>query len=247
MKIIKLCPAILLTGLMLLALFVSPVSVKAACIKLNHKTLCMTVGSTKTLSATTSLKGAKHWKSSSNKVACVSKKGKVRAKKAGKATITLQIGSKKARCKVTVKNPPVKTNISQNTSIYKNQINEIILYTNQYRTKNGLNTLKSDPVLIQIACDRCNEMAKKRVLSHTRPDGSKAWSLLDQRGVVYTYAGENIACTSGYGINTKYATQLWYQSCSHRLTLLSCKYKKMGAGIAVASDGTVYYAQLFTD
>ena len=155
MKKIKLCPAILLTGLMLLALFVSPVSVKAACIKLNHKTLCMTVGSTK--------------------------------------------------------------------------------------------TLKSDPVVIQIACDRCNEMAKNRVLSHTRPDGSKAWSLLDQRGVVYTYAGENIACTSGYGINTKYATQLWYQSCSHRLTLLSCKYRKMGAGIAVASDGTVYYAQLFTD
>ena len=192
MKKIKLCPAILLTGLMLLALFVSPVSVKAACIKLNHKTLCMTVGSTKTLTATTSIKGAKHWKSSNNKVACVSKKGRVRA-------------------------------------------------------KNGLNTLKSDPVLIQIACDRCNEMAKNRVLSHTRPDGSKAWSLLDQRGVVYTYAGENIACTSGYGINTKYATQLWYQSCSHRLTLLSCKYRKMGAGIAVASDGTVYYAQLFTD
>ena len=74
MKKIKLCPAILLTGLMLLALFVSPVSVKAACIKLNHKTLCMTVGSTKTLTATTSIKGAKHWKSSNNKLPVFPKK-----------------------------------------------------------------------------------------------------------------------------------------------------------------------------
>lgn len=43
------------------------------------------------------------WKSSNKKVAKVSKKGKVTGKKAGKATITAQVGKKKYKCKITVK------------------------------------------------------------------------------------------------------------------------------------------------
>ena len=44
------------------------------------------------------------WKSTNKKVATVNKKGKVRAKKAGKATIIAKIGNKKLKCKITVKN-----------------------------------------------------------------------------------------------------------------------------------------------
>ncbi len=43
------------------------------------------------------------WKSSDESVATVSKKGVVKAKKAGKATITATCGKKKLKCKVTVK------------------------------------------------------------------------------------------------------------------------------------------------
>ncbi len=43
------------------------------------------------------------WRTSNKKVAVVSKKGKVTAKKAGKATITVKANGKKASCKITVK------------------------------------------------------------------------------------------------------------------------------------------------
>lgn len=41
--------------------------------------------------------------SSNKKVAIVTKKGKVKGKKAGKVTITAKVGKKKYKCKVTVK------------------------------------------------------------------------------------------------------------------------------------------------
>ena len=43
------------------------------------------------------------WKSSKKKVATVSKKGKVKAKKPGKTTITAKVGKKKYKCKVMLK------------------------------------------------------------------------------------------------------------------------------------------------
>ena len=45
------------------------------------------------------------WTSSNNDVACVTSKGKVVARKAGKATITCKIKKKKYKCTVTVKKP----------------------------------------------------------------------------------------------------------------------------------------------
>ena len=75
-------------------------------VTLNKKKLSLEVGSSATLKATVSPKGAEKklsWKSSNTKVATV-KKGKVTAKKAGKATITVTTkNGKKATCKVTVK------------------------------------------------------------------------------------------------------------------------------------------------
>ena len=71
-------------------------------VKLNYKKVTMNVGKTKRLK----VKGTKkkvQWKSSRKSVATVSKKGVVKAKKKGTATITAQIGKKKLRCKVVVK------------------------------------------------------------------------------------------------------------------------------------------------
>ena len=59
------------------------------------------------------MKGTKakvKWSSSKKSIATVNKKGKVTAKKPGKATITAKIGKKKYKCKITVKNPTTKLN-----------------------------------------------------------------------------------------------------------------------------------------
>ena len=74
--------------------------------KLSKTKITMTVGQSKKLKVKgISNKRAKRikWKSSKKKVVTVTKTGKLKARKAGKAVITAKIGKKKLKCKVTVK------------------------------------------------------------------------------------------------------------------------------------------------
>lgn len=78
-------------------------------VKLNKKKLVIENGKTHTLRSKVTPKEATtkkvYWKSSNKKVATVSKKGVIKARKKGKCTITVitKDGNKKARCKVIVK------------------------------------------------------------------------------------------------------------------------------------------------
>lgn len=74
----------------------------SAAVKLNKKTVTLTVGKSVTLKLKGTKKKAK-WSSSKKSVATVNSKGKVTAKKKGTTTITAKIGKKKYTCKVTVK------------------------------------------------------------------------------------------------------------------------------------------------
>ncbi len=84
----------------------------AAKVKLNKTKLTLYLKKTATLKVKGTKKKVK-WSSSNKKVAIVSKKGKVTAKKKGTATITAKIGKNKYKCKVTVKNPTIsKTSLT---------------------------------------------------------------------------------------------------------------------------------------
>ena len=83
--------------------------------KLSSKKIVLQVGKTKKLKVKNKPVGVKvTWKSSKKKVATVSKKGKVKAKKAGKTTITAKVGKKKYKCRVIVRNKT--NNVSQNVT-----------------------------------------------------------------------------------------------------------------------------------
>lgn len=86
---------------MMMVLCMGTVS-NAASIKLNKKKVTLYVTQTTTLKVTGTTKKVK-WSSSDKKIAKVSKKGKVTAVKAGKATITARVGKKSLKCTVTVK------------------------------------------------------------------------------------------------------------------------------------------------
>ena len=108
--------------LLILIVMASPISVNAAQVKISKKSIALYVGQSKTLK----LKNLKKkyiskvkWKSSNKKVATVSKKGKVVAKKQGKATITAKINNKKYKCKVFVTIPTFYPN--QKTKITKKE------------------------------------------------------------------------------------------------------------------------------
>ena len=96
---IVLCLALFIT------MFSSPSQsmAKKTKVKLNKKKVTLYVGKSVRLKVKGTKKKAK-WKSSSKKVATVSSKGTVKAKKKGKAKITAKVGKKKLVCRVTVKN-----------------------------------------------------------------------------------------------------------------------------------------------
>ena len=70
---------------------------------LNVKNLTLSVGMSKQLKVSGVKTGKVRWSSSKRSVASVSKKGKVKAKKPGKATITAKFAAGRLKCKVTVK------------------------------------------------------------------------------------------------------------------------------------------------
>jgi hypothetical protein len=104
MKRMKKLNAVLLVFMMLFTVAASTAEADAASVRLNKKSVTLETGQ----SAKLKVKGSKRtvkWKSSNKKIVKVTKKGKVTAKKAGKATITAKVGKKKLKCKVTVVAP----------------------------------------------------------------------------------------------------------------------------------------------
>jgi len=101
-KALRKTSLIIITLIMFLGVF-APVEVEAASI--NKAKAAVYVGDTVTLKLTgTSLK--KTWSSNNKKVATVTKKGVVKGKSAGTATITVKYGKNSKKCKVTVKKAP---------------------------------------------------------------------------------------------------------------------------------------------
>ncbi|MGN0291275.1 MAG: CAP domain-containing protein [Lachnospiraceae bacterium] len=95
-----------------------PVKVEAAsAVKLNKTKLVMDKDAVYQLKVSGTQKKVK-WKSSKTSVASVSSTGKVKAKKAGKSTITATVGKKAYQCKVTVETPKIS---KKSASVYVNQ------------------------------------------------------------------------------------------------------------------------------
>lgn len=110
--------AIMLTLVLSISMIPSTNVSAAAKVKLNKTKATIYVGKTVTLKLKNNKKKVK-WSSSKKKVATVSSKGKVKGKKAGKATITAKVGSKNYKCKVTVKK---KVSINSNQSANENTV-----------------------------------------------------------------------------------------------------------------------------
>ena len=105
----------------------------AATMKLNKKKVTLKVGKSVTLK----VKGTKKkvtWKSSNTKVVTVSKKGKIKAKKKGTATIYAKVANKKLKCKVTVK-PKKTTPLSKYWSKDSNAAKQLRTYVKKVTNK----------------------------------------------------------------------------------------------------------------
>lgn len=118
---------------------------------------------------------------------------------------------------------------------------QVVSLVNQERAKAGLSPLTVDSSVAAAASARAREIETS--FSHTRPDGSSFSTALTQSGVSYRGAGENIA----YGQKTPQdVMNSWMNSQGHRANILNKDFTTIGVGYHQNSNGTGYWAQLFT-
>ena len=117
----------------------------------------------------------------------------------------------------------------------------VLAEVNAARAQNGLSALTLDANMNRAAAVRAAELAQS--FSHTRPNGSRGLTALNEAGVSYRTAGENIAS----GQQTAQAVMsAWMNSSGHRANILSASFGRMGVGQATIG-GRTYWVQLFAD
>lgn len=118
---------------------------------------------------------------------------------------------------------------------------EVLRLVNIERNKAGLSNLTTTSSLTAAANKRAQET--KTSFSHTRPNGTKFSTVLQEYGVSYRAAGENIA----YGQRSPQEVVTgWMNSPGHRANILNGSFNKIGIGV-YQSGGVIYWSQLFTN
>ena len=108
------------------------------------------------------------------------------------------------------------------TELYENAL---LFWVNTERARHGLSELKTADVLNRAAEVRAEEIS--RSFSHTRPNGTAHYTVLQNYGITNTYIGENIA--GGQDSPTEVVKE-WMESSGHRKNILNDTYNYMGNG-----------------
>lgn len=115
---------------------------------------------------------------------------------------------------------------------------EVIKLINEERKKNGVTLLKIDHTLMNNAYTRSTELETS--FSHKRPNGEPGYTfVLD---LDYSIVGENIAAGQ---TTPEEVVNAWMNSPGHRSNILNPEFTHTGVGCYIASDGWVYWTQLF--
>jgi uncharacterized protein YkwD len=116
---------------------------------------------------------------------------------------------------------------------------------NELRAEQGLVRLQRDASLDAVARAHSEDMAARRYLAHETPEGVTPPGRMKRAGVVgYTLAGENVGTTTRRDPNREIVSA-WMASPVHRDNVLAPVFNTTGVGIALSSDGTWYYTQLY--
>ena len=117
---------------------------------------------------------------------------------------------------------------------------QVVALVNAERAKEGLPALKIDATLQSAALARAKETVQ--LFSHTRPNGSSCFTILNEYGISYRTAGENIA----YGQRSpEEVVNAWMNSEGHRANIMNKSFTTIGIGYHQAANGTKYWSQLF--
>ncbi len=122
------------------------------------------------------------------------------------------------------------------------QENEVARLVNVERSKAGLPALKINWQLSRVARYKSADMANKRYFSHNSPTYGSPFQMMENFGLRFSSAGENIA----YGQRTPAEVMRdWMNSPGHRNNIMSRSYTEIGVGLAKNKSGVCYWTQQF--
>lgn len=123
------------------------------------------------------------------------------------------------------------------------EIRQVLDLVNQERAKNGIAALTLNNELTHIATMKATDMKDKNYFSHNSPTYGTPFEMLQQFGVKYSYAGENIAAGQ---TSASQVMNDWMNSSGHRANILNKNYTQLGVGYVKGGQYGTYWVQLFT-
>ncbi|MBE6930205.1 MAG: hypothetical protein E7463_08000 [Ruminococcaceae bacterium] len=120
---------------------------------------------------------------------------------------------------------------------------EVLRLVNEARAAEGKPALRLDDKACSAAQVRAAELITS--FSHTRPDGRKCFTALDEAGATSAPAAENIA--AGYA-SPEAVVNGWLNSDGHRKNIMNGTYTAIGIGYVTGSSGSKYgsyWVQMF--
>lgn len=122
----------------------------------------------------------------------------------------------------------------------------IFALINGKRSDAGLKPLVWSEKLAAIARSHSADMAKRGYFDHRSPSGKRVADRADDAHLgEWRSIGENIAANRGYGDPMSRAVDGWQSSPLHKRNFLTGCWTESAIGVAVASDGTYYFTQVF--
>jgi uncharacterized protein YkwD len=120
---------------------------------------------------------------------------------------------------------------------------EMLIRVNKERRDRGIVELTIDPALRDLARKYARDMFERGYFSHYNPEGMSPFDRMEQAGIHFIAAGENLALAP----NVTIAHQGLMDSPGHRANILSTDFGKVGIGVM---DGGMFgrmFVQEFTD
>lgn len=119
----------------------------------------------------------------------------------------------------------------------------VLKLVNAERSKQGLKPLSLSGKLTNIAVMKSKDMAEKGYFDHTSPTYGSPFQMLQDFGVHYNAAGENIAAGQR---SPEEVMNSWMNSSGHRANILNANFTEIGIGYFKGGSYGTYWTQLFT-
>jgi uncharacterized YkwD family protein/spore coat assembly protein SafA len=120
--------------------------------------------------------------------------------------------------------------------------NKVVQLVNIERSKNGLPPLKANEKLANVARLKSQDMLNKGYFSHTSPTYGSPFKMMEDFGIRYSAAGENIAMGQP---TAEQVMNAWMNSPGHRSNILSRSFSEIGVGYVSGGSGRNYWTQMF--